>query len=136
MNRIKIMIITTTCLLMFTGQALAALEWTLDQTIPLTTGALDVAESPDGKRLYVLTGEGTILVLDPSGRVETIIPGHFNANRLQVNRDGSKLFLAGEGQKSLQVISLAERVEIDLAGSPFKGDAAAAVAVVVFSDFQ
>ena len=78
MNKIKIskiMIITTACLLMLAGQALAALEWTLDQTIPLTTGARDVAESPDGKRLYVLTGEGTILVLDPSGRVETTIPG-------------------------------------------------------------
>jgi DNA-binding beta-propeller fold protein YncE len=139
MNKIKIskiMIITTACLLMLTGQAVAALEWTLDQSIPLTTGARDVAESPDGKRLYVLTGEGTILVLDPDGRVEMSIPGPFNANRLKVNRDGSKLFLAGEKQKSLQVISLSERVEIDLTGSPFKGDEAAAVAVVVFSDFQ
>ena len=139
MNKIKIstiMIFTTACLLMLAGLALAALEWTLDQTIPLTTGARDVSESPDGKRLYVLTGEGSILVLNPSGRVETTIPGPFKANRLQVNRDGSKLFLAGEGQKALQVISLNERVEIDLTGSPFKGDAAATVAVVVFSDFQ
>jgi len=137
MNKIsKTMIITTACLLVLAGQALATLEWTLDQTIPLTMGARDVAESPDGKRLYVLTGEGSILVLDPRGRVETTIPGPFNANRLQISRDGSKLFLAGEGQKSLRVISLAERVEIDLTDSPFKGNAAAAVAVVVFSDFQ
>jgi hypothetical protein len=121
---------------MLTGQALAALEWIVEKSIPLTAGARDVVEAPDGKRLYVLTEQGTILVLDQKGQVEATIPGPFTADRLSVGKDGKKLYLGGKGQKTLQVVSLAERYQIDVAGSPFKGDAAAAVAVVVFSDFQ
>ena len=136
MNRIKIMIITTICLLMLPGQALAALEWIVEKPIPLTAGARDVVEAPDGKRLYVLTEQGTVLVLDQKGQVEATIPGPFTADRLSVGKDGKKLYLSGKGQKTLQVLSLAERYQIDVAGSPFKGDTTAAVAVVVFSDFQ
>ena len=77
MNRIKIMIITTTCLLMLTGQALAALEWIVEKSIPLTAGARDVVEAPDGKRLYVLTEQGTVLVLDQKGQVEATIPANW-----------------------------------------------------------
>lgn len=136
MNRIKIMIIASSCLLMLTGEALADLEWRVEKPYTLTAGVRDVVEAPDGKRLYVLTEQGAVLVLDQKGQVEATIPGPFTADRLSVGKDGKKLYLGGMGEKSLQVVSLVDRYQIDVAGSPFKGDAAAAVTVVVFSDFQ
>ena len=136
LNFCRPILMTAAFLLLTLGPSMAALEWGLEQDIPLAAGARDFAEAPDGSRLYVLTGQGTIQVLDQNGRVEATIPGPFTADRLDVSRDGSKLYLGGEGQNKLQVISLADRFEIDVTGSPFKGDAAAAVAVVVFSDFQ
>lgn len=139
MNRLMpstAIVLLAACLLLAAGDCLAAFEWNKEASIPLTANARDFAESPDGERLFVLTGEGTILVLDRDGRVEATIPGPFTADRLSVSHDGSKLYLGGKGQDQLQVISLSERFIIDIAGSPFKGDAAAAVAVVVFSDFQ
>jgi hypothetical protein len=131
----RIIWVAVACLL-FGSPALAELQWTLEEAIPLGTEVLDVAEATDGKRLFVLTGEGSILVVDRKGKVEATIPGPFAADRLHVSKDGKQLFLAGKGQKSLQVVSLEDRFLIDVSGSPFKGDAAAAVAVVVFSDFQ
>ena len=136
LNVCKAMVLVVAFLLLLAGPSVAAFEWWMNQSIPLAADARDFTEAPDGSRLYVLTGQGTIQVLDQNGQVEATIPGPFTADRLQVSSDGSKLYLGGEGQKRLQVISLADRFDIDLTGSPFKGDAAAAVAVVVFSDFQ
>ena len=114
----------------------AALEWSIDTAIPLGDAALDVAESSDGQRLFVLTKSGKILILNPNGKVESTISGPFSADRLSVSNDGKRLFLAGKGQKQLQVVSLLDRFDIPVGDSPVKGDIAAAVAVVVFSDFQ
>ena len=123
------------CLLSAT-QLFAALEWSIDSSIPLGDEALDVAESPDGKRLFVLTKTGKIMILDQQGRVESTIAGPFAADRLSVSSDGKRLFLAGKGQKQLQVVSLVDRFDIQAGQSPVKGDIAAAVTVAVFSDFQ
>ena len=114
----------------------AALEWSIDAAIPLGDAALDVAESSDGQRLFVLTKSGKILILNPNGQVESTISGPFTADRLSISNDGKRLFLAGKGQKQLQVVSLIDRFDIPVGKSPFKGDIAAAVTVAVFSDFQ
>lgn len=117
-------------------QLFAALEWSVDSAIPLGDEALDIAESADGQRLFVLTKGGKIIVMNPQGRVESTIDGPFPADRLSVSSDGKRLFLAGKGQKRLQVVSLLDRFNIQTGQSPVKGDIAAAVTVAVFSDFQ
>ena len=117
-------------------QLFAALEWSTDNAIPLGDAAIDVAESADGQRLFVLTKSGNIIVLNQQGRVESTITGPFSADRLSVSSDGKRLYLAGKGQKQLQVVSLLDRFDIQAGQSPVKGDIAAAVTVAVFSDFQ
>ena len=114
----------------------AGLEWSVDDAIPLAEEAVASAQAPDGSRLFVLTKSGKILVLDPSGKLNATIDGPFNAESMSVSNDGKKLYLAGKGEKKLQVISLLDRFDIPVGNSPVKGDIAAAVAVVVFSDFQ
>jgi hypothetical protein len=114
----------------------AALEWSIDSAILIDDEALDIAESPDGQRLFVLTNAGKIIVMNRLGQVESTIDGPFNADRLSVSNDGKRLFLVGKGEKRLQVVSLLDRFNIPVGGSPVKGDIAAAVTVAVFSDFQ
>lgn len=114
----------------------AALEWSLDQNISLPSDVRDVVESPDGQRLFVLTGEGNILVLNNEGQMVESIEGSFSADQIRVSSDGGKLLLYEKGKKSLQVVSLIERAELPIADSPIKGDPDVPVALVVFSDFQ
>ena len=46
------------------------------------------------------------------------------------------LFLVKKSSKAVEAIRIAIVESIDITGSPFKGDANAPVAIVVFSDFQ
>jgi sugar lactone lactonase YvrE len=84
----------------------------------------------------VLTSSGKVLVLSPTGKLVTSIEGPFKAESLSVSNDGKRLYLTGKGEKKLQVVSLLDRFNIPVGGSPVKGDIAAAVTVAVFSDFQ
>ena len=122
--------------LFFASVTFAALEWSIETAIPLNEVALASAQSPDGSRLFVLTGSGKILILNQAGKLVTTIDGSFKAESLSVSNDGKKLFLAGKGQKNIQVVSLLDRFDIPVGKSPFKGDIAAAVTVATFSDFQ
>ena len=114
----------------------AALEWSVDKAIPLGDEALDVVEDAAGKRIFILTKAGKIVVMNQQGEVESTIAGPFTADRLSVSADGKRLLLTGKGQKKIQVVSLIDRFDIPVGQSPFKGDIAAAVTVAVFSDFQ
>jgi hypothetical protein len=116
--------------------AFAALEWSVDSAILLDEEAIASAEAPDGSRLFVLTSSGKVLVLSPTGKLVTSIEGPFKAESLSVSNDGKRLYLTGKGEKKLQVVSLLDRFNIPVGGSPVKGDIAAAVTVAVFSDFQ
>ena len=119
-----------------TGQAFAALEWQLQKPLELKQTPLAMVSSSDGKRLYVLGDQGSIEVFNAQGRRETQIPVPFKAEGLDISADGKNLYLKEAGKKRLQVIALEERFTIPQGGSPSKGAADAAVAVVVFSDFQ
>ncbi len=133
---LKTFFILFATLSLFPSLSFATLEWSEEPVIPLIDEALDSAVASDGSHLFVLTTSGNILVLDPSGKLKTTIKGPFNATSLTVSSDGKKLFLTGKGEKNLQVISLLDRFNIPVGGSPVKGDIAAAVTIAVFSDFQ
>ena len=60
----------------------------------------------------------------------------FRAESLAVSADGKRLYLQESDSRRLQVLQLQERHTIPVGPSPTRGPADAAVAVVVFSDFQ
>lgn len=122
--------------LLCSGKTFAALEWHLQQPLELKQAPLAMVSSADGKRLYVLGDQGLIEVFNAQGRREAEIQVPFKAEGLDISADGKSLYLKEAGKKRLQVIALEERFTIPLAGSPSRGAADAAVAVVVFSDFQ
>lgn len=132
----RIVMFVVLAVLLGAGQASAALEWQLQKPLELKQSPLAMVSSPDGKRLYVLGEQGRIEVFNAQGRRETEIPIPFKAEGLDISADGKRLYLKEAGKKRLQVIALEERFTIPLGGSPSKGAADAAVAVVVFSDFQ
>jgi len=122
--------------LLMAVNAQAALEWQFGSPLELKQKPLDTVSSPDGKRLFVLEAEGVVEVFDAQGKREAEIAIPFKAESLAISADGKNLYLREAGSRRLQVLELAERFAIPFADSPVRGGAAAAVAVVVFSDFQ
>jgi hypothetical protein len=104
--------------------------------VPLDVSVVSSASSPDGKRLYLLTDDGKIVVLDGSGKKEGAVEVGEGYDAITVLPGEAKLLLSGKGKKSAEIVSLEIIRKIDIAGSPFKGNPDAVVAIVVFEDFQ
>jgi DNA-binding beta-propeller fold protein YncE len=120
----------------FYTQSFAAVESTVIQTLDLESPPLDVAVSPDGEKLYILTDNGNILIYSAKGKLTDTIKVDKDINAIRVSRTGDVLFLSSQKSKQVQVVLLDFIQSIDISGSPFKGPDNAPVVITVFSDFQ
>lgn len=57
-------------------------------------------------------------------------------DQIRVAPKGDSLFLNSRENKTIQIVNLDFVVDIDVAGSPFKGREDAPVTIAVFNDFQ
>ncbi|RJR36989.1 MAG: hypothetical protein C4576_23210 [Desulfobacteraceae bacterium] len=97
---------------------------------------IDVALSPGGKWIYVLTEEGNVLVYGPEGRLREKIPVGKNLDRLVAGPLEDLLILTSRKDNLVRILQVDLHLEFDTSGSPSKGPAEAPVELVVFSDFQ
>jgi DNA-binding beta-propeller fold protein YncE len=135
----KIFIILPMMFIFFTAfhtQSFAAVESTVIQTLNLDSPPLDVAVSPDGEKLYILTDNGNILIYSAKGKLTDTIKVDKDIDAIRVSRSGDVLFLSSQKSKQVQVVLLDFIQVIDVAGSPYKGPDNAPVVITVFSDFQ
>jgi DNA-binding beta-propeller fold protein YncE len=135
----KIFVILTMMSIFFAAfytQSFAAVESTVIQTLNLDSPPLDVAVSPDGEKLYILTDNGNILIYSAKGKLTDTLKVDKDINAIRVSRTGDVLFLSSQKSKQVQVILLDFIQNIDISGSPFKGPDNAPVVIAVFSDFQ
>jgi DNA-binding beta-propeller fold protein YncE len=120
----------------FVGPVSAELEWTFRKEVPLTSAPLDNAVSADGKSLYILSaGEIVVYSLTRNKTINTI-PIESEYDSIAVSPSGNSLILTSSAGKSLKIIDLEFRFNIDISDLPLKGPADAPVTIVVFSDYQ
>ena len=119
-----------------TPAAAGTVELNLENTFKLEAAAVDVASSPDGSRIYVLTDQDKILVYSSTGELEGQLDVGPGIDQISVAPKGETLLLNSRKNKTLQVVSLEFISQIDSTGSPFKGRSDAPVEVAVFTDFQ
>jgi DNA-binding beta-propeller fold protein YncE len=120
----------------FYAQSIATIESNVIQTLNLDSPPLDVAVSPDGKKLYILTDKGDILIYSPEGNLTDTIKVDKDIDAIHVSLSGDVIFLSSQKSKQVQVVLLDFIQSIDISGSPFKGPDNAPVVIAVFSDFQ
>ena len=99
------------------------------------TGAVDVAVTPDGRRIFVLTDQGEIRVIGANGKLEGAVKVGAGATRIESLGRGERMVVVTKEGK-VEVLRLDFQVEIDVGASPVKGDPKAPVMVAVFTDFQ
>jgi hypothetical protein len=114
----------------------AEVEWNIYKTLNLDEAPIDIAISPDGSRIFVLTDKGNILIYSSAATIEDKIEVGKHVEKIKVAPKGDVLILNSREAKTVQIITLDFIQNIDVAGAPFKGPADAPVVVSVFSDFQ
>ncbi len=105
-------------------------------TLNLESPPLDVAVSPDGEKLYILTDNGKILIYSAKGKITDTLKVDNDIDAIRISRTGDVLFLSSQKSKQVQVVLLDFIQVIDVTGSPYKGPDNAPVVITVFSDFQ
>lgn len=131
-----IFIVVLVILLAPIGDAVASVEWKNQKSLPLSAVPRQVTISPDGRMVYVLAQGGVVFIYSGEGKLEDTINVGEAVDSIAVSPDGNTLLLADRVKKSIEVIKLDFIYEINISGSPAKGLQEAAVAIVVFSDFQ
>jgi DNA-binding beta-propeller fold protein YncE len=125
-------------LLMVTTGAMgsATVEWEVLNTLKLEAPPLDVAISPDGKSVFVLTHEGNIHIYEVDGRLTDKIEVGEKIDQIKLDPEGKLLFATSRQNKTVKVIALDFIKQISTKVSPYKGLEDAPVVIADFSDFQ
>jgi hypothetical protein len=104
--------------------------------LDLKSTPLDVAPSPDGQRLFILTA-GEILVYSfQEDKISDRIPVDKEFDRISSLPSGDMLTITSSSKKALQIILLEAIHKIDVTEHPFKGPKDAPVTIAVFTDYQ
>jgi len=137
MNR-KISILWVAMLLLMASGAIgsATVEWEVLNTLKLEAPPLDVAISPDGKAVFVLTHEGSIHIYEVNGRLTDKIEVGEQIDQIKLGPKGTYLFATSRQSKTVKVIALDFIKQITTKGSPYKGLEDAPVVIADFSDFE
>lgn len=120
----------------FVTNGLALVEWNVREILKTDTPPIDVAVSRDGKRIFVLTEAGNILIYAPNGALkEKIVVGN-HIDQIKTGPNEELLLLKSRKNKTVEILVLDFVRDINIFGSPFKGPKDAPVVIAVFSDFQ
>jgi WD40 repeat protein len=114
----------------------ATVEWEILNTLQLEAPPLDVAISPDGKSVFVLTNDGSIHIYGVDGRFKDKIKVGNQIDQIKLGPRGDRLFATSRKGKTVKVISLDFIRVVNVDGSPFKGLKDAPIVLAEFSDFE
>ena len=114
----------------------ARVEWSIQKTLKTGEPPVDIAVSPNGSTIFVLTSNGNVLIYDREGKLDDTIKVGVHIDQIRVGPSGEQLFATSRQNQTVEIIALNFIHKINVMGSPFKGPQDAPVVIAVFSDFQ
>ncbi len=135
-RRRVIFLITLAILLVWFAPSTATVELNVANTLNLKETPRDAAMSLNGKWIYVLTEKGEILIYASNGKLKETISVGEHVESIKVGPREDILLLTSGKEKTVQVITLDFIQDINISGSPFKGNPDAPLVVATFNDFE
>jgi len=111
-------------------------EWNVYKTMQLDQTPIDVALTADGRRIFVLTEQGEVLIYSSTNKMEAKIDVGKHVDQIKLGPGGETLILRSGKNKTVELVTLDFIQKINITGSPFKGPQDAPVVIAVFDDFQ
>ncbi len=137
MKKIQLFFLTICFIFVFTvPNALAEVQWQINNTFSLKETPLDTAASANGKWFFILTETGKINIYLPDGTLRDTIDVGTHVDTIRTGSNENIIYLQSKEKKAVEVLHLDFIHNFDLTGSPVKGPADAPVTIVEFSDFQ
>ena len=118
------------------SDSLPSVEWDIRSTLKLKVSPLDVAFSSNGRWVFVLTRQGEILIYSADGRLNDKFTLGTHVDTIEAGPGEDILLLTSRKNRTVQVITVNFIRDINVSGSPFKGQADAPVVIAVFNDYQ
>ena len=118
------------------GIAHAAIESEVLKTLNLEEKPLDIANSLDGTKAYILGKKCIYVYSIERGEITDKIAVTDDFSQISVAPDGESLFLASTDGKKVSIIKISTVFDIEIGRSPVIGDKNAPVRIVAFLDFQ
>jgi len=122
--------------LIFAAKSVSDLEWKVVHKIKLPQQPKTFAHSLDGKLIFILTENNSVLIYNQQGKLKGTIPVESGISDINISPRGEALFLINKEKNSYTVVTIDFTKEIDISGSPYLGMENAPVIVAVFTDFQ
>jgi ABC-type uncharacterized transport system permease subunit len=138
-EKIKLSLLITIAIVLgaFTnGLASDNVEWNVYKTMKLDATPIDVVLTADGRRIFVLTDQGEVLIYSSTNKMEAKIDVGKHVDQIKLGPRGETLILRSGKNKTVELVTLDFIQKINITGSPFKGPQDAPVVIAVFDDFQ
>lgn len=135
-TRLVVFLLVPVILLTLCPHSFALVDWDVKKTLKIEKTPVDAAVSLNGRWVFVLTAQGSILIYSGDGRLEDEITVGNHVDGIKVGPEQDILLLTSRKNKTVEILVLDFIQNIDVSNSPFKGPADAAVTIAVFSDFQ
>lgn len=135
-TRLVVLLLVPVILLTLCPQSSGLVDWEVKKTLKIEKTPVDLAVSLNGRWVFVLTTQGSILIYSGDGRLEDEITVGKHVDDIKVGPEEDILLLTSRKKKTVEILVLDFIQNIDVSHSPFKGQADAVVTVAVFSDFQ
>ena len=134
--RIKHCLILLLLWLTTVSMAQAQVDAQVVRTLQLKASPVDLVVHDNGRYIYVLTSDAKIQIYKNNGQLRDTVAVDPGVDRIQAGPGENRLYLISSASNKIQELNLAFIHKIPVDGSPTKGSLDAAVAVVVFTDFQ
>lgn len=112
------------------------LNWSVLATWTIPAKPLDIAQSLDNKKVFILGADAKVHIFTPDGKKLGDLPVDANTTAIDIAPRGEMLYLIDGKSNSYTAIDISFNQKIDITGSPEQGKADAPVTLIVFSDFE
>nr|WP_321467527.1 thioredoxin domain-containing protein [uncultured Desulfobulbus sp.] len=128
--------LATSALAAPTSNSAGNLNWSVDVTWPIPAKPVDLTQSLDNKRVFILGDDAKVYIFAPNGRPLGVMPVAPGVRAIDISARGDILFLADAQAKTYSAVDISFNQDIDVSGAPVRGKIDAPVTLILFSDFE
>ena len=112
------------------------LNWSVQASWPIPAKPVDIAQSLDNKKVFILGADSKVYIFTPDGKQLGALPVDSGVNAIDIAARGEMLYLVNDKTKTYTAIDVSFNQKIDINGAPVRGAENAPVTLVLFSDFE